>query len=150
MYNVKQFVEKFGDDGKAEVNATVTRHIVEFGPQDSTDFTYGGLVVEDGVLRLVYNAPSCFATNVDDVSKEIADAMKTANGPAKAYNIIARNGVKEDFDGNIDEVKEKIESFVGVKGIKLTPNFEENAKALSKHKDVSLMVSLGTLAPPLT
>ncbi|RMZ77742.1 hypothetical protein DV737_g4199, partial [Chaetothyriales sp. CBS 132003] len=136
--NVKQFVSKFGDDGKAELNSAITQHVVDLGPQDSTSFTYGGLVVENGVLRLVYAAPRSFAANTNSVSQDIAGALKTANAASdsgKAYNLVARNGVRDNYDSKVDEVREKIAWLVGVKEIKLAPHFEENAAALSKSKD---------------
>ncbi|RMZ86778.1 hypothetical protein DV736_g5994, partial [Chaetothyriales sp. CBS 134916] len=136
--NVRQFVGKFGDDGKADLNSTVTQHVVDLGPQDSTSFTYGGLVVEKGVLRLVYAAPRYFAANTDSVSQDIAGALKTANAASansQAYNLVARNSVRDDYNSKVDEVREKIASLVGVKEIKLAPHFEENAEALSKSKD---------------
>lgn len=137
---MKKFVDKFGEDGKKELNSVVDSHSINFGPQDSTKFSYGGLVVENGVLRLVYNAPESFASNVDDVSGEIAEALKKASscsGNGSAYDILARNGVKEKYDPKIEDVRSNIEALTGVKGIVLSPNFEKNAEALSKNKDVS-------------
>lgn len=140
MQNMKDFVKKFGDDGKNELNSTVNSHNISFSPQDSTKFSYGGLVVENGVLRLVYNAPKSFASNVSDVSRGIAEALKTASstsGSGSAYDIVARNGVKENYDPKIEEVRKNIETLTGARGIVLKPNFEENAKALKNDKKVS-------------
>lgn len=137
--NVKRFVDKFGEDGKGELNSIVASHTITFGPQDSTQFSYGGLVVENGVLRLVYNAPDSFASNVDDISKDIAEALKKASsssGSGSAYDILARNGVRQNYDPKIEEVRKNIEALTGLKGIVLKPNFEENAEALSKNKNV--------------
>lgn len=140
--NMKKFVEKYGDDGKKELNSLVSSHTVSFGPQDSTKFSYGGLVVENSVLRLVYDAPGSFASNVDDVSTGLAAALQKASessGGASAYDIVARNGVKEKYDPKIEAVRQNIESLTGLKGIVLNPNFEANSDALSKNPKVSDM-----------
>jgi len=54
MYNLKQFVDVFGDDGKSELNTVCSKHQLVIAPQDTTKFTYGGLDIKDGVLRLVF------------------------------------------------------------------------------------------------
>ena len=135
--NLKQYIEKFGDDGKEELNSTCAQHQVEFGPQDKTTFTYGGLDIVEGVLRLVF-APSNFASNVSDVSSDISGALKNAaaaSGGSSKFNIVARNSVREDYDPKIEDVQEEIGGLVGVADIKLNPNFESNAAALAKYGD---------------
>lgn len=151
LQNVEKFVREYGDDGKDELNSTVTSHAVEFGPQDKTDFRYGGLYVEGGVLKMVYEAPKCFATNTSDVSLKIGEALKKASESAggKAFNVMARNNVKDNYESNVDEVQEELGTLLGVKDIKLTPNFEQNAEALSKHEKVSMPLSVVSLADKL-
>lgn len=146
--NTKKFLEKYGDDGKEELNTIVSSHSIAFGPQDSTKFSYGGLVIENDVLRIVYNAPKSFASNVDEVTAGLAEALKKASlasGSGSAYDIVARNGVKEKYDPNIEDVRKKIETLTGATGIVLNPNFEKNAEALSKDSKVSHSpISLGS------
>lgn len=133
---MESFVQTFGDDGKAELNTLVPEHRVEFVPQDETTFTYGGLQIKDGVLRLVF-ALGNLAVNVSDVSRDFADALKKANaaGSGNAYNIVARNAVRDDYDTKIDDIQEAIGKLVGVPDIKLNGNFEKNAAALAKAGD---------------
>ncbi|KEF59413.1 uncharacterized protein A1O9_04257 [Exophiala aquamarina CBS 119918] len=134
--NVESFVQSFGDDGKAELNNLVSEHRVEFVPQDETTFTYGGLQIKDGVLRLVF-ALGNLAVNVSDVSRDFTDALKkaAASGSGNAFNIVARNAVREDYDTNIEAIQEAIGKLVGVPDIKLNGNFEKNAAALAKAGD---------------
>lgn len=151
IQNFEAFIRNYGDDGKEELNSIVTSHAIEFGPQDTTDFRYGGLYVDGGVLKLVYEAPKCFATNVGDVSAKLGEALKKASSSAggKAFNVMARNNVKENYTNKIDEVQEQIGALVGVKDIKLNPNFEQNAEALSKHEKVSGIICIVLLADKL-
>lgn len=153
IQNMNKFIQNFGDDGKTELNSTVSSHTIDFGPQDSTDFSYGGLVVENDVLRLVYQAPDSFASNVDGVSSDISGALQAASlasGSGSAYDIIARNGVHKNYDPNIETVRKEIEDLTGLKGITLNANFEQNAEALSKNKEVSRYSPATALAQIVT
>lgn len=144
IQNRKKFVEKFDEDGKKELNSVVGSHTIDFGPQDSTGFSYGSFVVENNVLKLVYKAPGNFASNVDEVSTGIAEALEKAlssSGSGSTYDILARNDVRENYDPKIEEVRSNIEDLTGLKGIVLKANLEENGEALNKSKDVSIIRS---------
>lgn len=135
--NLEAFVKSYGDDGKAELNSLCSQHQLELAPQDDTKFTYGGLQIKDGRLRLVFSE-GYFASNVSDVSRDFQQAIKSAaasSGGANAFNILARNGVRNDYDPEIGAVQEAIGKLVGVPDIKLNPNFENNAAALAKAGD---------------
>jgi hypothetical protein len=131
--NLKKFVDKFGEDGKRELNSICSKHQLSFGPQFTTKFSYGGLVVENGVLHLVFEENS-FATNVGDVSKDIAQALKDAPPPpgASAFNLVARNAVSSDYDPKVEEVRSAIAELVNMPDLRLNPNFEHNSKELAK------------------
>ncbi|KIW27785.1 uncharacterized protein PV07_07493 [Cladophialophora immunda] len=136
--NLESFVEKYGDDGKSELNALCPKHQVELAPQDHDDhtkFTYGGLQIQDGVLRLLF-AEGNLAVNVSDVSRDFHEALKTAaagggSGSGTAFNINARQSVREGYDPEIGAVQKAIGELVGAPGIRLTPNFEANAAVLA-------------------
>ena len=135
--NLESFVKSHGDDGKAELNSSCSKHQVEFGPQEDTKFSYGGLQIKDGVLRLVF-AEGSFASNVDDVSRDFQGALKTASassGSGSAFNISARHGVRKDYEPKIGKIQEAIGALVNVPDIKLNPNFEANAEVLAKAGD---------------
>ena len=90
------------------------------------------------MLRLVYN-PTAFASNVDDASKDIAGALKTAaaasgaggSGGGNAYNIAARQSVRSHYDPEIEDVQEELDALCGT-AFKLNGNFEANAAQLAK------------------
>lgn len=132
--NLKRFVGIFGEDGKGEINTVCSKHQVELAPQDTTKFSYGGLDVKDGVLRLVF-AENQLGTNVSDVSVEVAKALK--NAPAapgtSAFNIDARNSVREEYDPHVEEVRSSIAGLVNLPDLNLNPNFEHNATMLAKN-----------------
>jgi hypothetical protein len=135
--NLESFINTYGDDGKAELNSFCSKHQVEFAPQETTTFTYGGLEIKDGVLRLVF-AEKKLAVNVSDVSREFQEALKTASkssGSGSAFNITARQSVRESYDPEIGALQKSIGELVGVPDIKLTPNFESNAAVMAEARD---------------
>ena len=135
--NLESFIKSYDEDGKAELNSLCSKHQVELGPQDeSTTFTYGGLQIKDGILHLVF-AEGSFAVNVDDVSRDFNEALKSAgiSGGASAFNIVARQSARESYDPEIGAIQKAIGEIVGVPNIKLSPNFEQNATALAKSGD---------------
>ena len=126
----------FGDDGKQELNNVCAKHHLVFAPQEDTSFNYGGLEVKDGVLRLVFHE-NRLGTNTNDVSLEIAKALKDAPpaAGASAFNIDARNSVRDKYDPEIEALRSTIAGLVNMPSLKLNPNFEHNATALADSKD---------------
>jgi hypothetical protein len=117
-----------------------SKHQLELAPQEEdTTFTYGGLQIKDGVLRLVFSEGN-FATNVNDVSQGFQEALKSAaasSGSGSAFNINARQSVRKSYDPEIGAIQKAIGELVGVADIKLNPSFEPNATVLAKAGDKS-------------
>jgi hypothetical protein len=138
--NLSDFLKSFGDDGKAELNSYCSKHQLVLAPQDTTDFTYGGLEIRDGTLRIVF-AEHYLGTNTSSVSREIGNALKDAPAPSgnakPALNIIARNAIRDNYDPKIEALRESIARLVGVPNIKLDPNWDNNAAELLKHAEKS-------------
>ena len=134
--NLKRFINMFGDDGKQELNTVCAKHQLVFAPQEATSFNYGGLEVKDGVLRLVFHEKH-LGTNTSDVSLEFAKALKDAPpvAGASAFNIDARNSVRDKYDPEVEGLRSTIAGLVNMPSLKLNPNFEHNAKALANSKD---------------
>lgn len=132
--NLEDFVKKFGDDGISEMNSIVSNHVIELYPQEETKFSYGGLVVKDGTLRLVF-AKGSFASNVSDVSRDFSTALNNAaqsqGGKGWRTNMKARQSVREDYDPKVEAVRKAIADLTGIADIKLNPNWEENANKLA-------------------
>ena len=135
--NLKFFAKSFGADGIQELNAACPKHQMIMAPQENTKFRYGGLVVDDGLLRLVF-AENTLGSNVGDVSKDFATALKnasTAPEDSRPFNIVARNAVQKDYEPKIGEVRAAIAKLVNMPDLKLMPNFEANATELAKSAD---------------
>ena len=120
--NIESLVRFYGEDGRAELNALCSQHSLEFAPQDDTSFPHGGLQIKDGVLRLVYSKGN-FGCNVSEVSQDFQETIKSAAASGgNAFNLIARNSVRSDYDPQIDTAQEAIGKLVGVPDIKLNAN----------------------------
>ena len=134
--NLKRFIDEFGDDGQSEINAVCSKHQLTFAPQEATSFSYGGLEVKDGILRLVFQDNS-LATNTSDVSQDFANALKDAPPAAdpSALNIVARKSVRDKYEPGVEQVRSTIAELVNMPSLRLSPNFEENATALAKSED---------------
>ncbi|EXJ73839.1 uncharacterized protein A1O5_03601 [Cladophialophora psammophila CBS 110553] len=138
--NLESFIETYGDDGKTELNSLCTKHQVELAPQeDDTKFSYGGLQIKDGMLRLLF-AEGYLASNVSDVSRDFQEAIKAAAaapsaGGGSAFNINARQSVRESYDPQIGAMQKAIAALVGIPNIRLNGNFEANAAVLARAGD---------------
>ena len=136
--NLKEFLNKFEDDGKSEINSACYKHQVTLYPDTEGKFSYCGSIVSEGVLQLVFRE-TYLGTNVSDASSDIANALKNATplaGGGQVLDIIARHSISTDYDPEIGKIQKKIGAAVNLPSIKLNPNFENNAIQLKKHGDV--------------
>ena len=133
VQNLKRFIDKFGDDGNAELNSVCSKHQLVFAPQEATKFSYGGLEVKDGILRLVFQETN-LGTNTSDVSQDFAKALKEAPPTAgtSALNIMARKSIREDYEPQVEEFRSAIATLVNMPSLKLNPNFDHNSSMLAK------------------
>jgi hypothetical protein len=132
--NLAEFVKKYGDDGKAELNSVVSGHKVILAVDDTGKHTYCGSDVKDGVLRLVFHANN-LGMFPSDASNDIVGALKAAPAPAGSMNLATRNGIKTNYEAAVEEVRAAIATIVGAPDLKLTPNFEYNYGILSAMGD---------------
>jgi hypothetical protein len=132
--NLTQFVEKYGADGKTELNTVVSSHKVILAVDDTGKLTYCGSDVKDGVLRLLFHAGK-LGMFPSDASNDIVGALKAAPAPPGSMNLATRNGIKTNYEAAVEEVRAAIAKLVGVPDLKLTPNFEYNYGALSAMGD---------------
>lgn len=135
--NLKKFASSFGSDGVQELNSVCSKHQLTFAPQEDTTFSYGGMTIKDSILYLVF-AEDAYPVNVSDISQDFAGALKnaaTAGGNANAFNLTARNAVRQEYDPKIEEVRSAIRKAVNMPDLVLNPNFDANAKELAKSKE---------------
>jgi hypothetical protein len=132
--NLTAFVEKYGADGKTELNTVVSSHKVILAVDDTGKLTYCGSDVKDGVLRLLFHAEK-LGMFPSDASNDIVGALKAAPAPAGSMSLATRNDIKTNYEAVVEEVRAAIALLVAVPDLKLTPNFEYNYGVLSAMGD---------------
>ncbi|KAH7308544.1 hypothetical protein B0I35DRAFT_491718 [Stachybotrys elegans] len=133
---IKYFIERNGDDVKAEINSICSAHVIKIDYDDEKRFTYNGCIVSDGALVMLFE-DNYLATNINDVlsTDKFEKALNDAPSPSGApMSFIVRNTIKQDYDAKIGEVQDKINKLLD-KEIALEPQFEENFAALKAAKD---------------
>ncbi|GAM85435.1 hypothetical protein ANO11243_034420 [Dothideomycetidae sp. 11243] len=131
VYNLKDFVNKFGDDGKNELNNVASAHVIGMDETQDTTISYCGCDVHEGKLRILF-AKGYFATNVADATYRDAlqEALSKAGSSGSALDFNTRTGIKNDWDPKIGAVKQRLEAITGFKDLTITPNFEATFAAL--------------------
>jgi len=128
---IKEYVSKYGEDGKSELNKLASSHIITVAESDMV--TYSGCDISNGTLRLLYGK-NHLGSNISQAAESLAAAVNKAGAATtpSALDFDARNSIKNDYDPKISQVKARIEAAVGVSRLTLTPNFEHNAAAIAK------------------
>ncbi|CEJ92288.1 hypothetical protein VHEMI07948 [[Torrubiella] hemipterigena] len=124
---IKYYKDKFGADGVDELNKAATAHVLTIDMDLEEKFTYcGPKISDDGKLVILIN-PNNVACNIDDAinNDKLTAALNEAPGASSAaLSFVARQGIAQDYDTQIGEVKETLKKQLG-KDITLEPNFEE-------------------------
>jgi hypothetical protein len=130
IYQLKQMVNKYGDDFKNEINAICSAHVLTLDLEETSParFSYGGCDVADGKLRVLF-VESNLGTNVDYCC-EAATLVKALNAaPSDApMSYVVRAGIREDYDPKIAEVRQLVAQMLEKPedAVTLNPNFEAN------------------------
>jgi len=141
---LKDYLQKFGDEGKAFFNDAVTKsevtlHVNEKG-DDAPTITSE---VKDGVYQILFNHTS-LGYNVTRIGESMLAAIEAA--PHEGFSIQAKNSIENDYNDEIEEVTADIAKLTGISDIILDPNFEGNYKALLAKSDISWQKNIGKVA----
>lgn len=107
---------------------------------DAKRFTYGGVDVHEGNLRILF-APGNLGTNID-YALEKATLLKALNeapapaGSSEPMSFSARTGIRQDYDPKVEAIRVKIGELIGKSDIKLNPNFEDTFEKLKAESQV--------------
>jgi hypothetical protein len=141
IWQFKNYSSNFGEDGLKELNAIASKHVITMDVDDAKRFTYGGVDVHEGTLRVLF-APGNLGTNVDyacekdTLMKALNEAPAAAEGESNALSFAVRTGIRQDYDSKIEELRGKIAELVAEPNIKLNPNFEECFAKLKEESKV--------------
>jgi hypothetical protein len=142
-------VQSTGEETKNEINSICSAHIITLDVDDSKQFDYCSCEVSsDGKLRILFT-PESMGTNIDYACQEsnLFPALNNAP-PADAtadqkLSFVARNGIRQEWDAKIEEVRKRVADMSGKPDFVFDPNFDETfAKlaAASKEKNSSVRI----------
>ncbi|KAJ7078815.1 hypothetical protein C8R43DRAFT_1177826 [Mycena crocata] len=95
--------------------------------------------VKDGVYRILFRRDR-LVYNQNWLDDTMLPAIESA--PREGFSLSAKNSIENDYEGEIDEVRDEINKLVGAE-VTLDPNFEELYKALSILKDNDWQARIG-------
>ena len=124
-YQLKSFIEYFGDDAKAEINNIATAHTITMDFDDAKKFYYCGVEVSSAGELVILFSEGNLGTNIDDAlsRSNLAKALNEAPISNGSLSYATRTGIRQEYTGQIASVQEKLNKIVG-KEIPLDPNFE--------------------------
>ncbi|KAK7022929.1 hypothetical protein VNI00_016819 [Paramarasmius palmivorus] len=128
IYNLKRFVEKFGDEGKTHFNDAVSESELRVGVNPLGDKAdYIDCAVKDGVFWILFKHDS-LGCNQDYIYDAMLAAIEAV--ARDGLSLRAKRDIDESWEEKIDDLKEEIATITAIPDIVLDPNFEENFKAL--------------------
>lgn len=125
---IKEYINKYGDDGTTELNKLASAHSVTLEPVTTQPINYCGCEISGGCLRLLFKK-GMLGTNISDACSELAKAINTAGAAAPGASVLdfnAKQSIKSDYEPKIGEVQAKIQQTLALPVLTLHPNFEEN------------------------
>lgn len=137
----KQFADKYGDDGKQELNTIAYKHQLNLEYDDKKTFSYCGPAIQDGQLVILFSE-KYLGTNTYDAFYDAylqkalnsAPPQPSANGNPPPMSYAARISIKQNWDPKIGDLQKQIGALLEMPDIKLEPNFESNYAILKANE----------------
>ncbi|KAH8645669.1 hypothetical protein BX600DRAFT_444235 [Xylariales sp. PMI_506] len=128
IYQIKYFASSLGEDAVKELNTIAYKHVITMDVDDEKRFSYCGVDVHEGALRILF-APDKLGTNINDACEKsvLLKALNDApppEGSGVTLSFHARNGIRQDYEPKIESIQKKVGELVGKADIKLNPNWE--------------------------
>ncbi|KAJ6577442.1 hypothetical protein B0H19DRAFT_1062063 [Mycena capillaripes] len=138
---LKNYLEKYGDDGKAHFNTAVSKAQLSInvneqgdsGPTISAD-------VKEGVYRILFNHDRV-GYNMSSQNDWILPAIEAV--PSGGFSLQAKNSIESSYNGEIEDLQKEIAQITGIADVVLDPNFEENYQALMALPDTKWQGNFG-------
>ncbi|THU90584.1 hypothetical protein K435DRAFT_968605 [Dendrothele bispora CBS 962.96] len=131
-YCLRNFIEKYGEEGKNDFNGVVTAHELSVAVNPLGDKApVIDCEIRDGVFFILFNHKN-LGSSTDYISDALLAALDAA--PREGLSTKAKYSVDQDYDSTIDEVQEAIGKLLAMPDVELEPSFEANFKALKAYK----------------
>jgi len=126
LYQLENYLQKYGDDGKATFNNTVTAKKVALEIDDMGKVSYCGCDIKDGRFRILAGE-NYLATNISDACYYMLKAVEEAEASTggAGLSVGAKANVKETVDKEFPTLEKQFAEILGTK-ITLDGNLEAN------------------------
>ena len=141
---VKNYIEKYGNEGKNELNKLASSHTMTLEPVTTQDFFYCGSELSGGCLRIMFKKDQ-LGVNLDRGTSDLDKAVNTAGAAAPGASTLdfdAKHGIKSKYDPGVGEVHEKLQRTLALPVLTLTPNFEHNFSIIDKFEKSNEMSTI--------
>ena len=137
IVRIDEFIQKYGDDGKVELNNLASKHVITLAPTER-DIGYTGCDISDGLLRLLFTKGN-LGVNIDQACEDLAGAISDAgvatnSGDESVLTFHAKNSIRADYDPRIDKLTARCQKIFALPVLELTPNFETNFAKLATYR----------------
>jgi len=121
IHYLKSFLEEHGELGRDEINGLCSEHKITMEMDAEGKVSYCGVGIYDGTLRILFG-PDNLGVNISHVLSNLEDALSSAplDSPLSSS---ARHSIALDYDGKIDETRDRIVKQLANPSIKLDPNW---------------------------
>ncbi|KAK9442302.1 hypothetical protein VB005_03361 [Metarhizium brunneum] len=135
-WQLKDFVSKYGDAGKTEINTLVPAHVLTMDLDVDGKFTYCGCEVSESGGLVILFGPDALGTNIDSAASEenLTKALNAASAPGLPMSYVARRSIRDEYDAQIVPIQARINEQLG-REITLRPGFEEAFEKLKAAAD---------------
>ncbi|ESK83380.1 hypothetical protein Moror_15647 [Moniliophthora roreri MCA 2997] len=129
---LKRYIDNFDDDGRVHFNEAVSQselqiHVNPLGDKAPTI----DCDIKDGIFNILFHHEN-LGYNQDYIYSELLKAVERA--PREGLSIRAKKSVQEEYEENIDDLRDKIAETLAMPNLVIEPSFEENFKALKTAK----------------
>jgi hypothetical protein len=134
--NLESYLKTHGEEGKKYFNEAVSHSKISLAVEPSGEKSSTTAKVIDGSFVILFPHDSFGSwqrINDDDFLKAVDEVPRADN----ALPLIVKNGIKNDYDSEIDKVREEIAAILNIPDIILQPNFDANYAFLKKQEKMS-------------
>ncbi|SPO07090.1 uncharacterized protein DNG_09784 [Cephalotrichum gorgonifer] len=123
------------DNGPADLNKASYTHTLTLDFDEASRFSYCGVDIHEGKLRLLF---AQFATNIDDTCdpSKVLQALNEAPPPpgeeAPKLSVVVQKGIRDEYEPAAESIRSQIAEILQKPDFKVTPGFEGVYEALSK------------------
>ncbi|XEV02213.1 hypothetical protein FSHL1_007500 [Fusarium sambucinum] len=135
LYQLRQFVDRNGNEARDEINEICSAHVITIDCDDTKTISYCAVKVSsEGQLVIIFNEQN-LGVNTSDAANNnnLTKALNDVPSP-RPMSFVARTSIKDGYNNSIGKIQEKLKEMLN-QDISLVPNFEANFEKLKSSSD---------------